>query len=169
MIEVLCGVTPQGTFFIRTRQSERCGPASRCSGRTPRLRLNPITHVMFSNRAETRPNHEKPALRDRLYPTDAVGVMEATRKAVRNLTRWRFISFDAESCVIHLEHDTPVITFTDDVRLHLTEKNGATIVQGASGSRVGEWDFGVNERNLREILFELDRLLGGERDSLSKM
>lgn len=107
--------------------------------------------------AETSATHSDPRLRDRSYPATAATVAGALRAIAPRLPRWRFISHDISSGAVHLEHDTPIITFTDDITLRLVESNGRTTVSGRSRSRAGSFDFGVNARNLRKILKELDR------------
>lgn len=114
---------------------------------------------MFSNTAHTSPDHPEAALRDRRYRCSVQDFIEAVRTAVGNLKRWRLVSSDVDQGVVHLEHDTPLVRFTDDVHLKLMAIDGDLLVSAGSASRVGEWDFGVNRKNLREILSELDRLL----------
>ena len=114
---------------------------------------------MFSNTAHTSPDHSDVLLRDRRYSCSMQEFIEAVRVAVSTLKRWRLVSSDLHQGVIHLEHDTPLVRFTDDVHLKLMADDDDLLVSAGSASRIGEWDFGVNRRNLREILSELDRLL----------
>ncbi len=114
---------------------------------------------MFSNYASTTRTHPDPALRERRYQNTVDDVLEAIRSAVSTLARWRFISYDKENQTVALEHDTPVITFTDDVTITIRQRNNEAIVSGYSKSRSGKWDLGVNAANLRELLRVLDTQL----------
>jgi uncharacterized protein (DUF1499 family) len=114
---------------------------------------------MKNNVAETSPDHSEPGLRDRRYPVPAMEIVTALRALAGELPRWRFTGYDAGSGTARLEHDTPIITFTDDITLHLRESGGETTLSGRSASRVGSYDFGMNKRNLRRLLAALDKRL----------
>lgn len=115
--------------------------------------------------AETSATNPDPRLRDRTYSAAPARIAEALRAIAARLSRWRFTGYDISSGIVRLEHDTPIITFTDDITLRLAESNGRTTVSGQSRSRVGSFDFGVNTRNLRKLLEELDRELSIEMRS----
>jgi uncharacterized protein (DUF1499 family) len=100
------------------------------------------------------------ALRTRRCAATPAEIAEMLHVIVPWMKRWRYVDFDRRSCTVHLEHDTPIITFTDDILLHLHADGAVTEVSGESRSRVGDFDFGVNARNLRSILRALDRAMG---------
>ena len=109
-----------------------------------------------NNVAETAPNHADERLRDRRYSRRVDEIAALLRQLATGMTRWRFTGYDPATGIVTLEHDTPIITFTDDITLRLREEKGETIVSGRSASRVGSYDFGMNARNLRSILGALD-------------
>ena len=111
------------------------------------------------NSATTSDTASSPKLRTRRYQATPAEVAQALRAIAPRLKRWRYIGYDRPSATIHMEHDTPIITFTDDVLLRMRQEGELTIVSGESRSRVGTYDFGVNARNLRAILGALDRVL----------
>ena len=112
------------------------------------------------NSAATSDGSSDRALRTRHYGGTPAEIVEVLRTIVPRMKRWRYIGFDRPSGTVHLEHDTPIITFTDDVLLRLRANGTMTEVSGESRSRVGDFDFGVNARNLRSILHALDRAMG---------
>ncbi len=116
-----------------------------------------------NNVAETSPNHADERLRDRRYKRTPDEIASLLRQLATSMTRWRFTGYDPAAGVVTLEHDTPIITFTDDITLRLRQVNGETVVSGRSASRVGSYDFGMNARNLRSILSTLDS--ANERES----
>ena len=113
--------------------------------------------------AETSPEHPWRSLRDRSYAASPAEIARLLRDAVASMPRWRYIGYDRGAGVIHLEHDTPLIAFTDDVILHLRADGERTSVTARSRSRVGSFDFGVNMMNLRSILRALDRAVATSR------
>lgn len=107
--------------------------------------------------AETTPDSGDPRLRDRIYTASPDQIAAAVAGAVARFKRWRFIGYDRATGTIHLEHDTPIIHFTDDIVLRLRKEGNVTRVTGQSKARIGKFDYGVNARNLRAILGEIDR------------
>ncbi len=114
------------------------------------------------NVAHTSPDNPDPRLRDRTYAASAEQIVAALRTIATELPRWRLTGYEAATGTVRLEHDTPIITFTDDITLHLCRSNGRIIVSGRSAARVGTFDFGVNARNLRSLLAALDEHMEGE-------
>jgi uncharacterized protein (DUF1499 family) len=113
----------------------------------------------FTNKAATSPTHKDQHLRDRTYRASPDTIVEALRSFANSHRRWRFTSYEQVKGIAHLEHDTPIITFTDDITLNLVQDGAQTRVSGRSAARVGSFDFGVNARNLRAILGALDAQL----------
>jgi len=111
------------------------------------------------NSAATSDTASSPKLRTRRYQATPAEIAQALRTLAPQLKRWRYIGYDRSSATIHMEHDTPIITFTDDILLRMRGEGELTTVSGESRSRVGSYDFGVNARNLRAILGALDRVL----------
>lgn len=99
----------------------------------------------------------------RTYPVGADEVRRAFEAAVRALPRWRAASLPDEgfSAVRRTR-----LGFEDDVSMSLDERRtGAhtnTHAAFRSASRKGEWDLGQNRRNLRELLYAMDRELRGD-------
>jgi uncharacterized protein (DUF1499 family) len=111
------------------------------------------------NSAATSNGSSDKALRARRYAATPAEIAEMLHAIIPRMKRWRYVGFDRRSGTVHLEHDTPIITFTDDILLHLRADGVVTEVSGESHSRVGDFDFGVNARNLRSILRALDRAM----------
>ncbi len=111
------------------------------------------------NSARTSDTASNPKLRTRRYQATPAEIAQTLRTIAPRLTRWRYIGYDRSSATIHMEHDTPIITFTDDILIRMQPEGELTIVSGESRSRIGSYDFGVNARNLRAILGALDRVL----------
>ncbi len=86
-------------------------------------------------------------------------VADAVPVALKTLKRWRLIDVNYMDGTIHLEHDTPVIRYTDDIYLYMRVVDDTVRVSGKSASRVGAWDLGVNRRNLQSLLSALDDVL----------
>jgi uncharacterized protein (DUF1499 family) len=53
-------------------------------------------------------------------------------------------------------HQTRLWRFEDDVTVRIQRRDGRTVVSVRSRSRVGQWDFGQNARNIRAFLEALD-------------
>jgi uncharacterized protein (DUF1499 family) len=58
--------------------------------------------------------------------------------------------------VVSAVHETRVFRFKDDVTVTIRRKGGKTVVSVRSKSRIGEWDFGQNARNIRDLFQALD-------------
>jgi len=52
---------------------------------------------------------------------------------------------------IHATDVTPFLRFYDDIAIKLFEENGKTIVWMQSQSRLGYYDFQVNEKRIQEL------------------
>jgi uncharacterized protein (DUF1499 family) len=110
-----------------------------------------------SNVAVTTPDADDPRLRPRIYPGKASEIARMTEQAVTPLPRWEVIA--GRSGVIWLTHRTR-LGFVDDVYLLLLPTGDSTVVFARSASRVGQYDFGQNRRNLRELWAALDKRMG---------
>jgi uncharacterized protein (DUF1499 family) len=107
--------------------------------------------------AVTMPDADDPRLRPHTYPGRASEVARRTEQAVTPLPRWEVVA--GRSGVIWLTRRTR-LGFVDDVYLLLVPTAESTAVLARSASRVGNFDFGQNRRNLGELWAALDRNAG---------
>jgi len=110
------------------------------------------------NLVETGRTPEYPDLQDRTYAASPKRVGEAVRDALENRPGWR-VSGSGQGpggVAVAAIHETRVFRFKDDVTVKIRREGGRTVVRVHSQSRVGEWDFGQNARNIRELLQALD-------------
>lgn len=103
--------------------------------------------------AVTAPDAGDPRLRPRTFPAKASQVARTIEETVTPLPRWQVIA--GRSGVIWLTHRTR-LGFVDDVYLLLVPTGDSTVVFARSASRVGDFDFGQNRRNLGELWAALD-------------
>ena len=97
----------------------------------------------------------------RTYPTSAAELTRIIEEAVRNkLPGWKLES-SSETEVRAVRRTR--LGFVDDVVVRLSEKKTGdrtnTHARMESTSRVGIWDLGQNNRNLRDLLDAVDREL----------
>ncbi len=115
------------------------------------------------NEVETGRTPEYADLQPHVYKASPAAVEEALRAAVAAIPRleWKNSGRGPGGTAVQLVASTPLLKFQDDVTVHLKAEGGRTRVSVHSKSRVGQWDFGQNARNIRELLAELDRRLPG--------
>ena len=111
----------------------------------------------FNSYARTEPDHSDSLLRDRIFSFPLSQLLDVIRLVADHLPRCRFVSYNRDKGEVHIERHTPLIPFTDDIYLYLRDVEKGVLLWGHSASRIGSWDLGVNGRNLRIILGELDR------------
>jgi uncharacterized protein (DUF1499 family) len=109
------------------------------------------------NEVETGRTPEYPDLQVRTYSASPRQVSEAVQSALGRLPRWTVVGSGQgpAGTVVSAVHTTR-LRFEDDVTVKITRKGGKTLVSVHSRSRVGQWDFGQNARNVRELLAALD-------------
>ncbi len=110
------------------------------------------------NVVETGRTPEYPDLQVRTYSASPERVGEAVRDALAERSRWRVVGSGQGpgGVAVSAIHETRVFHFEDDVTVRIRRKEGQTLVSVRSQSRIGEWDFGQNARNIRELLQALD-------------
>ena len=110
------------------------------------------------NVVETGRTPEYPDLQVRTCAASPERVGEAVRDALAERPRWRVVGSGQGpgGVVVSAVHETRVFRFEDDVTVKIRRKGGQTFVSVRSQSRLGEWDFGQNARNVRELLQALD-------------
>ena len=111
------------------------------------------------NIVETGRTPEYPDIQPRIYHKPAAEVFDAALHVVNCLPRWSLIGYDEKQGDIQAESRTVLWRFVDDVRVRVRSREGATVVDVRSASRVGRGDFGQNARRIRGFLEELDRQL----------
>ena len=81
-------------------------------------------------------------------------VSEQLQQWAEQTPRWNVESAETTdtSAQLHLTRTTPLWRFTDDVRVELSVRDGETILNAESRSRVGKGDLGQNPRNLRTLV-----------------
>jgi uncharacterized protein (DUF1499 family) len=93
--------------------------------------------------------------------TEANAAWDALQDVLSSSTRTRIVTRTAD--YIHAEATSFVFRFVDDVEFHLRAEDNSIAVRSAS--RLGTYDFGVNERRierLRDRLTEAGALRGRE-------
>lgn len=120
------------------------------------LRVWPMINVV-----ETGRTPEYPDIQPRRYQDSKDRVYDAALRAADRMPRWMLASYDARQGEIRAEAVSRLFQFVDDVQIHVEAKDGTTVVNVRSASRVGRGDFGQNARNIRRFFDELDRQLGG--------
>ena len=110
------------------------------------------------NLVETGRTPEYPELQDRTYSNSPQRVLEAVKDALEDRPGWR-VSGSGQGpggVAVSAIHETRLLRFKDDVTVKIRREEGQTVVSVRSQSRVGEWDFGQNARNVQELLQALD-------------
>ncbi len=87
-------------------------------------------------------------------------VSQAVEDWVGKQNRWKVVSIDQQPgrAKIHLTRTTPLMRFTDDIRLVIQPHRSGVQIQSESQSRVGKGDLGQNPRNLKELSHAWQRL-----------
>ena len=98
----------------------------------------------------------------RTYPVMMEELVRVVKEVVQNLPRW-MLTHAGES-EVRAVRKTRVVGFENDVTVRLTPAgySGAstnTWAELESAARVGRWDLGQNERNLKELLAAIERRL----------
>ena len=88
-------------------------------------------------------------------------VFAAAQQAFTDWSRGEFISADADSTTVTGLSRTNLFKFVDDISVHLTtdESGEGTQLTIDSVGRMGESDFGGNQRNIDEYVATLQELL----------
>jgi len=113
------------------------------------------------NDVETGRTPEYPDLQVRTYEAGVETVSKAVQEALSGLPRWTVVGSGTgpEGAFVSAVHETIVFRFEDDVTVRIRRSGGRTTLSARSHSRVGDWDFGQNARNLRELLTAVDARL----------
>jgi uncharacterized protein (DUF1499 family) len=110
------------------------------------------------NDVETGRTPEYPDLRVREYGASPQKVAEAAKQVLGRLPGWSVVGSGGGpgGHSIQAVHETATFGFKDDVTIQIRPDGRRTRVSVRSKSRVGQWDFGQNARNIRELLAALD-------------
>lgn len=108
------------------------------------------------------PRRSRSASTIRTYPVMMEELVRVVKEVVQNLPRW-MLTHAGES-EVRAVRKTRVFGFENDVTVRLTPagSSGAstnTWAELESAARVGRWDLGQNERNLKELLAAIERRL----------
>jgi uncharacterized protein (DUF1499 family) len=109
------------------------------------------------NIVETGRTPEYPDIQPRTYQKSTAEVFDAALHVVNRMPRWTLVVYDEKQGDIQAEAQTALWRFVDDVRIRVVSRDGKTVVEVRSASRVGRGDFGQNARRIRGFLKELDR------------
>ena len=109
------------------------------------------------NIVETGRTPEYPDIQPRTYQKSSAEVFDAALHVVNRMPRWTLVVYDEKQGDIQAEAQTALWRFVDDVRIRVVSRDGKTVVEVRSASRVGLGDFGQNARRIRGFLKELDR------------
>jgi hypothetical protein len=102
-----------------------------------------------SNVAVTAPDGKEPALRMWVLPAPPHIVQPTLERVIGTMPRWRVAG--RRDGVIWATRTTRLWRFVDDVYLLCRERDGRTLVEVRSASRVGKSDLGQNARNIKEL------------------
>jgi uncharacterized protein (DUF1499 family) len=121
-----------------------------------------VTAWPHLNDVETGRTPEYPDLQVRHYSASPERVAAALENALTRLPRWTVVGSGKgpAGSALTAVHETRVFRFEDEVTVKIRRESGRTAVSVRSRSRVGDWDFGQNARNIRELLQALDAELG---------
>jgi uncharacterized protein (DUF1499 family) len=113
------------------------------------------------NVVETGRTPEYPDLVPRSYAAPPERVVAAVEAALAELPRWSLQGSGSGPAgfALHAEHRTRLFRFVDDVTVRIAARGAGSEVSVRSASRLGQWDFGQNARNVRELLAALDARL----------
>lgn len=116
----------------------------------------------------TRPDHEEPALRDRVYAVPFQRVWsEAVHLVNRRSPRWGLVEADDDEGLIRVEVTASLLGTPAEIEIRVgLDANAQTWVRMRSATRSGRWDMGVNVRRVTGFLRALDRALGSPVQSL---
>jgi len=114
------------------------------------------------NDVETGRTPEYPDLQVRTYAASPAQVAETLKTALSRRPRWTVVGSGQGpgGTVVSAVHETRLFRFEDEVTVKIQRQGGETTVSVRSRSRVGQWDFGQNARNIRELLEALEAELG---------
>lgn len=125
------------------------------------MALDKIRKSLTENTAQTSEQAEDPRLRGRTYLIPFARVWDQIIAIIESRPRWRIVSADEGTGLIHAEAKTLVFRSVGDVRFKVKlDQNALTRVDMWSASRVGKGDLGVNARRIRRFYRRLDRDLG---------
>lgn len=96
-----------------------------------------------------------PGLSSLLIDRDAKQVFEEAVALVK-AHGWTLVDASAENRIIEATDTTKIMGFKDDVVIRISEKEGKTIVDMRSASRVGISDMGTNAARIRAFLDNLN-------------
>lgn len=108
--------------------------------------------LLFSNVAETHPQHRDPRLRTRVWKAGLADAMEAVRGRIAALPGWCIVYDSPGAGRIFAERRARFGGFVEEVCItfHAPQENRVEI-DARSASRLGVGDLGRNARNLREL------------------
>jgi len=111
------------------------------------------------NDVETGKTPEYPDLKVKLYSQPPEKVAKAAEEAIKSLPRWTLVGQGKGPGGYSLQavHETKVFHFKDEVTIEVRRDGQWTKMKVRSRSRKGQWDFGQNARNIRELLAAVDR------------
>jgi len=97
----------------------------------------------------------------RYYRAEPAIVFKAAQQAFSRWPRGRgVLDSDPKLGTVHGYSETNFWKFKDDLYVTIRAKGARSRVEVTSKSRIGQYDFGGNNRNIEEYLSALDRLLG---------
>lgn len=112
------------------------------------------------NTADTRPDHDWPELRTRMYSLTADELINRAERIVAELG-WKVVEKDESSHTLRAVVTTPWLRFKDDVVIRLEDRAGqGTALDVKSKSRIGRADYGANAGHI----IELYRALGSAEE-----
>jgi uncharacterized protein (DUF1499 family) len=108
---------------------------------------------------ETGKTPEYPDLKPHDYGFDPPTVAKGVRKVMDELPHWEVTGEAKGPAGIDLQgvHASAFGLAKEDVTVKVRREKGRTFVNVHSKSRLGFGDFGQNARNVRELLYALDR------------
>lgn len=107
---------------------------------------------------ETGRTPEYPDLKPHDYGASPETVTKAVKALLNRLPRWRLVGEGSgpAGAEIQASHELPLLRIKDDVTIRIRREKGRSVVNVRSKSGLGDWNFGQDARNVRELLDALD-------------
>ena len=114
---------------------------------------------LFEHRAETHPQHADARLRTLGWKAGVSDALEAVRRRMAALPRWRIVYDAPATGRIYAERRARLGKIVDEVTVVVrAPRENRAEIDVISRSRAGVGDFGRNARNIRELLEDLQPL-----------
>lgn len=163
----LVAATPVGTSFFKGRSVPRIHDITTDLSNPPefaaivvlrRPDANPLDRKLPADLAELQAK-AYPDLAPLVVQEQAGKVFDAARDVAHDMG-WEIVAATPETGLIEATATTSLLHFKDDIAIRIVEKDGGSVVDVRSVSRVGVSDLGTNAARIRAYLAALKTKLG---------